>query len=161
ERLGAGTRTRGGEEADLVLRMAARGWTCAVAGGASVDHLEWRDDAETMGNLLGYQRGAGVYLGAALRRDTRRAVKPFVLRIHHEIGHWRREHGRATSFGPRMTAALVSGLARGAVMKPQRFMYTPTQCREPARRPRVLWVTDEPPDRAQGGGNIRQAMLLD
>jgi glycosyltransferase involved in cell wall biosynthesis len=28
-------------------------------------------------------------------------------------------------------------------------------------RTRVLWVTDEPPDRSLGGGNIRQAMLLD
>lgn len=30
----------------------------------------------------------------------------------------------------------------------------------PAERPRVLWVTDEPPDRSLGGGNIRQANLL-
>ncbi len=28
-------------------------------------------------------------------------------------------------------------------------------------RPRVLWVTNEPPDRSGGGGNIRQAYLLD
>lgn len=27
-------------------------------------------------------------------------------------------------------------------------------------RPRVLWITDEPPDRSLGGGNIRQAHLL-
>jgi glycosyltransferase involved in cell wall biosynthesis len=31
----------------------------------------------------------------------------------------------------------------------------------PRTRPKVLWVTDEPPDRNLGGGNIRQAMLLD
>jgi glycosyltransferase involved in cell wall biosynthesis len=28
------------------------------------------------------------------------------------------------------------------------------------RRPRVLWLTDEPPDRRLGGGNIRQAHLV-
>jgi polysaccharide biosynthesis protein PslH len=28
-------------------------------------------------------------------------------------------------------------------------------------RPRVLWVTEEPPDRALGGGNIRQAYLFE
>jgi len=30
-----------------------------------------------------------------------------------------------------------------------------------AYRPRVLWVTEEPPDHAGGGGSIRQAYLLD
>ena len=30
-----------------------------------------------------------------------------------------------------------------------------------ADRPRVLWVTEEPPDHAGGGGSIRQAYLLD
>jgi glycosyltransferase involved in cell wall biosynthesis len=28
-------------------------------------------------------------------------------------------------------------------------------------RPRVLWITEEPPDRALGGGNIRQAHLIE
>jgi glycosyltransferase involved in cell wall biosynthesis len=32
---------------------------------------------------------------------------------------------------------------------------------DPVARPRVLWITDEAPDRSQGGGNIRQAHLLE
>lgn len=31
---------------------------------------------------------------------------------------------------------------------------------ERAHRPRALWITDEPPDRGLGGGNIRQAHLV-
>lgn len=33
--------------------------------------------------------------------------------------------------------------------------------RDPADRPRVLWVTEEAPDHTGGGGSIRQAYLLD
>ena len=29
------------------------------------------------------------------------------------------------------------------------------------QRPSVLWITDEPPDRSLGGGNIRQAHLVE
>ena len=163
ERLGAGSECRGGEEADVVLRAAARGWLCEIAGGATVRHLEWRDDAENRDNLLGYQRGSGAYLGAAFRRRTRAAAKPFALRLLHERGLWRDErHARGRWFGPRMTAAFVSGLRRGVRLKPYRYLE-----REAANpvvtdaRPRVLWVTEEPPDRNGGGGNIRQAAMLD
>jgi glycosyltransferase involved in cell wall biosynthesis len=31
---------------------------------------------------------------------------------------------------------------------------------DPGSRPRVLWITEEPPDRSLGGGNIRQAHLV-
>jgi glycosyltransferase involved in cell wall biosynthesis len=161
ERLGAGTAIRGGEEADLVLRMAARGWTCEIADASPVQHLDWRDDEQTMRNLLGYERGGGAYIGAGLRRDTRRALKPLVLRLRHETGVWDDRGTRGLLFAPRMTLAFLGGFLRGVALPPRRFLHAPAKSVGRNPRPRVLWVTDEPPDRHQGGGNIRQAMLLD
>jgi polysaccharide biosynthesis protein PslH len=160
-RLGAGTPAHGGEEADLVLRLAERGWTCEIADAAVVHHLDWRDAEENLSNLLGYQRGSGTYLGAGLRRRPGRTAKPFLLRLRHEMGHWRDRGARGWTFGPRMTVALFGGLVRGAVLPPRRFLDRPEAMSSSATRPRVLWVTDEPPDRSRGGGSIRQAMLLD
>ncbi|MGH9015259.1 MAG: glycosyltransferase [Acidimicrobiia bacterium] len=160
ERLGPGARDYG-EEADLVLRLAARGWICELADAPRVCHLEWRDREETRRNFRVYQRGGGVYLGAGLRRHPGRTVKPFVLRLRHEMAMWRDRRARGWSFGPRMTLAFASGLLRGVALPPRRFLDQPEATRETGTRPRVLWVTDEPPDRLQGGGNIRQAMMLD
>ncbi|HEY1739276.1 MAG TPA: glycosyltransferase, partial [Acidimicrobiia bacterium] len=170
ERLGAGTVIKGGEEADVVLRMAARGWTSAVAPASPVQHLDWRDDGENARNLLGYQRGSGAYLGAGLRRAPMRTAKTLVLRMAHEPPLWRTRAARGTSFGPRMTLAFAGGLARGLVLRPRRYLAGPDSSSKGRPRPdgatdrdrtKVLWVTDETPDRNGGGGNIRQAMLLD
>lgn len=160
ERLGPGARVHG-EEADIVLRLASRGWTCVISGGAPVQHLEWRNAEESLANLSVYQRGAGAYLGAGLRRDLRTTFKPFVLRIAHELGYWRNWSTHGSGFAPKMTLAFAAGLADGVALAPRRFLSPPPA--EPAAdgRTQVLWVTDEPPDRHQGGGNIRQAMLLD
>lgn len=160
ERLGPGAKVHG-EEADIVLRLASRGWTCVISGGAPVQHLEWRNAEESLANLSVYQRGAGAYLGAGLRRDLRTTFKPFVLRVAHELGYWRNRSTHGSGFAPRMTLAFAAGLADGVALAPRRFLSPPPA--EPAAdgRTRVLWVTDEPPDRHQGGGNIRQAMLLD
>ena len=98
ERIGAGTAARGGEEADLVLRMAVLGWTSAVASGTPVHHLGWRNDGEDRDNVLGYQRGSGVYLGAGLRRDARATAKPLYLRLRHEAGIWRDRQTRGPSY---------------------------------------------------------------
>lgn len=159
ERLGSGSRLNG-EEADLVLRLAARGWTCEIAGSSFVQHLERRSSEETMRDLLVDRRGSGTYLGAGLRRQPGRTMKPLILRLRHEIGVWsdRRSHG--LWLGPKILLALLAGLARGAALPPQRFLDKPTAVLPGGDRPRVLWVTDEPPDRHLGGGNIRQAMLL-
>jgi glycosyltransferase involved in cell wall biosynthesis len=160
ERLGPGAPAHG-EEADLVLRLAARGWTCEITDGASVQHLEWRDHDETARNLLVYEQGGGAYLGAGLRRDPRRVAKPFLLRLGHQRGIWRDGATRGRWFAPRMSLAFVAGVLRGVSLSPRRFLDPPAAAPRGDARPRVLWVSDEPPDRHQGGGNIRQAMLLD
>jgi glycosyltransferase involved in cell wall biosynthesis len=159
ERLGPGARVHG-EEADLVLRLAADGWSCELAPAPPVEHLEWRDAAETMGNLLVYERGLGAYIGACVRRDVRRGLKLLVLAVLHEREWWHDRRARGRAFGPRMNLAMGRGLLVGVRLAPQRYLDAP----EPDAAgdgTRVLWVTDEPPDRRGGGGGIRQAMLLD
>jgi glycosyltransferase involved in cell wall biosynthesis/GT2 family glycosyltransferase len=160
ERLGPGAAVHG-EEGDLVLRLAARGWTTEIASAPPVEHLEWRDPDETWQNLLVYQRGAGAYLGSALRRNPSRTVKPLLLRLAHERGWWQDRDERGPAFGPRMTKAFAAGLVQGLGLPPRRFLPAAPPPSSDRSRPRVLWVTDEPPDRNKGGGNIRQAMLLD
>ncbi len=160
ERLGPGAPAHG-EEGDLVLRMLSAGWTCEIADAPPVAHLDWRDDEESLRNLLVYQRGSGAYLGAGVRRDAGRAMKPLVLRLAHEIRQWRHSRTRGWRFGPKMSTAFAAGLLHGARLASRRFLDAPPPANHTRERVRVLWVTDEPPDRHQGGGNIRQAALLD
>ncbi|MBV9951294.1 MAG: glycosyltransferase, partial [Acidimicrobiia bacterium] len=159
ERFGPGAAIAGGEEGDLVLRLADRGWLAAIAGGAPVHHLAWRDESEARRNARVYQHGAGAQLGAAFRRGSRAAVKPALLRLVHERGYWRRG---ASAPLPRfrMAGDLLSGLSAGFLLSPRRSLEATPARRSHSPRPRVVWVTAEAPDRNQGGGNIRQAMLL-
>jgi glycosyltransferase involved in cell wall biosynthesis/GT2 family glycosyltransferase len=161
ERLGPGTPAGSGEEHDLVLRFAARGWTCEIADAPPVDHLDWRDSDQSMRNLLAYQRGSGTYLGTGLRRDPGRAFKRLLLRSRYEPVWWHDRRTRGWRFGPRMSLAFAHGLLDGLRLRPRHFLDKQVGEVRDGSRPRVLWVTDEPPDRNLGGGNIRQAMLLD
>jgi polysaccharide biosynthesis protein PslH len=149
----------GGEDHDLVRRLTERGWVCEIADAPTVRHLDWRDERQTARNLLAYQRGGGMYVGAALRRNPVSGAKLLALRLLHERGLWRDRKTRGWRFGCHMTSAFLAGLIRGLMLPPR-----PYRARSTVRagsRLSVLWVTDEPPDRNQGGGNIRQAMLLD
>ena len=161
ERLGPGTPAGSGEEHDLVLRFAARGWTCEIADAPPIDHLDWRDSDQSLRNLLAYQRGSGTYLGAGVRRDPGRLLKRLLLRSRYESVWWQDRRARGWGFGPRMSLAFARGLLDGLRFRPRSFLERPAGDVKEGGRPRVLWVTDEPPDRNLGGGNIRQAMLLD
>lgn len=121
ERLGPGRPTHG-EEADLVVRLAARGWGCVVADAPAVTHLPWRDDRARLDNLLVYERGAGAWLGAGLRRDPRGIAKLFVLRLWHQFGLWRDRGSRGPWFGPRTTVAFLAGVLRGLTYRPRRWI---------------------------------------
>ena len=121
ERLGPGARTHG-EEADLLLRMAASRWTCVVADAPAVKHLDWRDATETLANLVVYERGAGAWLGVGLRRDPRRVTKLFVLRLRYEAGLWTDRRRRGRWYGPRMTVAFFGGVLRGLTYPPRRWL---------------------------------------
>jgi glycosyltransferase involved in cell wall biosynthesis/GT2 family glycosyltransferase len=160
ERLGPGAVVHG-EEADVVVRMLAGGWTCEVADAPTVEHLEWRDEQESLENLFVYQRGLGAYLGTAVHHDWRRALKLVALRLRNERVWWEDRRTRGASFGPRMSTALVKGFVTGVRLRPQRFLDLAPDMPRSTARPSVLWVTDEPPDHHRGGGCMRQAKLLD
>jgi GT2 family glycosyltransferase len=121
ERLGPGTGTHG-EEADIVVRLAAGGWTARIADAPVVTHLEWRDESQSRANLLVYERGAGAWLGAGMRRDPRRVAKVLVLRLRYQAELWGNRRTRGWSFGPRTTAAFLGGFARGLTYRPRRWL---------------------------------------
>ena len=160
ERFGPGAGGTG-EEADVVLRLAERGWLCAIARGHSVHHLDWRNTVESARNVSAYQRGTGAYLGAGLRRAPRRTTKTLVLRLAHERGYWLEGGWKNLRLRTQMAVTFARGLAEGLGTAPRRFLPPPGRTGRPTDRIRVLWVTSEAPDRHQGGGNIRQAMLLE
>lgn len=68
ERLGPGSPAGAGEDHDLVLRLRERGWRAVIAAAPPVEHMDWRDPEQDASNQLVYERGAGAFLGAALRR---------------------------------------------------------------------------------------------
>jgi GT2 family glycosyltransferase len=121
ERLGPGARTHG-EEADMILRMADSDWTCVIADAPAVAHLGWRNPAESRANLVVYERGAGAWLGAGLRRRPRRVAKLFALRLLYQIGLWKDRQTRGIWYGPRMTVAFFGGLLRGLSYPPRRWL---------------------------------------
>jgi GT2 family glycosyltransferase len=121
ERLGPGAPLHG-EEHDLILRLQEAGWDVHVAAAPPVDHLEWRDAAETRENLLVYSRGAGAFLGAALRRSPRRWARTAARRVRFQARLWRSAKSEGATFGPLTSWAFLRGLVRGLMLRPRRFL---------------------------------------
>jgi GT2 family glycosyltransferase len=121
ERLGPGA-PRHGEEGDLVLRLWERGWRCAIAAAPPVAHLDWRSVEDERANLMVYERGAGAYLGAGLRRSPRTTAKIFALRLEYQAALWRERDVRGSAFRPRTTAAFMRGVADGLRLPPHRWV---------------------------------------
>jgi GT2 family glycosyltransferase len=119
ERLGPGAPAHG-EEGDMVLRMRSAGWACVIADAPIVEHVEWRDDEESTSNVIRYQRGAGAYLGAGLRRDPRPTAKSLALRLLFEWHMWSpRARWR---LAPRALAVFAGGLLYGLRLRPRRWL---------------------------------------
>jgi GT2 family glycosyltransferase len=132
ERLGPGRPTGTGEEPDVILRMADAGWTCVIAPAPSVQHLEWRDDPETLRTLMNYERGSGAWMGAALRRHGRRYFKLTVSRLRYQRHLFRRPRARGWTFGARALGNFLNGIGRGLRMTPQRWLRSvPEDPRDP------------------------------
>lgn len=121
ERLGPGAPLHG-EEHDLVLRLQEAGWSVRVADAPIVEHLEWRDPTETRQNLLVYSRGAGAFLGAALRRSPRRWARTVARRGRYQASLWGHRQSEGLWFGPATTLAFLRGLLRGLLLRPRRFL---------------------------------------
>jgi glycosyltransferase involved in cell wall biosynthesis len=113
ERIGPGSGgVPAGEDADLIARLLAAGYTLATGTGQPVRHAPWRTDEEQASTLLAYERGAGVWLGAALR--ARRAATARHLR---QRGRMIRQRDASTL---RLTMSLGYGLMRGLLLSPWR-----------------------------------------
>jgi hypothetical protein len=121
ERLGPGAPLHG-EEHDMVLRLQEAGWLVHIADAPPVEHLDWRSEQETRRNLLVYSRGAGAFVGAALRRAPRRWSRTAVRRTKYQASLWRHGASEGRSFGPATSWAYARGLVRGLLLKPKRFI---------------------------------------
>lgn len=119
ERLGPGAAVHG-EEADLLLRMQAAGWRCWAADAPAVQHLEWRTEAQNLRNLLVYERGAGAWAGAALRRDPSGAAGAVWTRLRYQADLV--SAPPSASFALRAQAAFCAGLWAGMRLAPERFL---------------------------------------
>ena len=121
ERLGPGAAVHG-EEHDLVLRLVEAGWRIAIADAPAVEHVGWRTSDERHRNLVVYSRGAGAFIGAALRRDPIRWWRLPVRRLRYELRQWRYWREEGPSFGPRVTVAFLRGLLAGLRLEPRRWL---------------------------------------
>jgi cellulose synthase/poly-beta-1,6-N-acetylglucosamine synthase-like glycosyltransferase len=61
ERLGAGSRLRSGEDADMFFRFLEAGWKAVYAPGALITHEQWRTPRATVKLRYGYGLGNGAY----------------------------------------------------------------------------------------------------
>jgi GT2 family glycosyltransferase len=134
ERLGPGAPVHG-EEHDIVLRLQEAGWDVRVAAAPVVEHLEWRGAAATRENLLVYSRGAGAFVGAALRRAPRRSVRTLVRRSRYQLSLWRHAPAEGWAFGPATSWAFLRGLLHGVRLRPHRFD-GPPEADDPGRKGR-------------------------
>jgi hypothetical protein len=132
ERLGPGA-SAAGEEADLVVRLAAGGWQAAIADAPVMQHVDWRDPAEEAANQLVYERGAGVWLGAGLRRDFGRVLPLARLRLRYQRALYGDRQTRGAWFGPRTSLAFAAGLLEGGRMRPRRFVRADSDVDRPVR----------------------------
>jgi glycosyltransferase involved in cell wall biosynthesis len=117
ERLGPGAPVHG-EEHDLVLRLQAAGWRVRIADAPPVEHLEWRDASETRHNLLVYSRGAGAFVGLAVRRTPRGGLRLLARRTRYQATLWRHAGTEGRLFGPATSWAFARGLVHGLRLKP-------------------------------------------
>lgn len=108
ERLGPGAPAHG-EEHDVLLRLRARGWRAVVADAPPVEHVAWRDAGAEAANRLVYERGAGAFLGAAVRRSPSTGLRLLAARLRYLAG--------LRSVPP--AAAFAGGLAYGLRMSPR------------------------------------------
>jgi len=117
-RLGPGAPAHG-EEHDLLLRLREGGWRAVIADAPPVRHLDWRDDAQTLANLLVYERGSGAFLGAALRRAPRATLPLLDHRLSYQRALFTAGHQRDRAFGPRTLASFAGGLLYGVRLRPE------------------------------------------
>jgi len=116
ERLGPGAPAHG-EEHDLLLRLREAGWKAMIAAAPPAGHLEWRESSATERNLLVYERGAGAFVGAALRRHPRQSAKLAWRRLRYQAALLRH-----SPLGWSTVRAFAGGLVYGLRLRPRRYV---------------------------------------
>jgi GT2 family glycosyltransferase len=118
ERLGAGVWARGGEDADLIVRVVRSSGRLRTDVGPAVRHLDWRDHEETSEVRRGYERGAGAWLGRSLRRRDRLARRYAAARACYLRDLVRAELRAGHRIeAARVTGEFAAGLAFGLVAR--------------------------------------------
>jgi glycosyltransferase involved in cell wall biosynthesis len=111
ERLGPGAPAVG-EDHDFLLRVRERGWRVMVAAAQPVQHLDWRTEDQERRNAVGYERGGGAVVGAALRRSLQTGW-PL---LKHRLAYQRMLLRADRRFGSRGLVAFTGGLLYGVRM---------------------------------------------
>jgi GT2 family glycosyltransferase len=119
ERLGPGAPAHG-EEHDLLLRLREAGWRAVIADAPAVAHVAWRGPEEEEDNALVYERGAGAFLGAAVRRSPRRTWPLVKHRYGYQRQLLRDRSGPDRPFARRALRAFTGGFAYGLRLRPWR-----------------------------------------
>jgi glycosyltransferase involved in cell wall biosynthesis/GT2 family glycosyltransferase len=117
ERLGPGARARVmGEDNDLIYRLLRDSGMVTAGVGAPVQHADWRTDSDHRHVLRGYERGAGAWIGKAVREEGSPALR--YVRLRFDLFRSRAPL-RSDPTGITMSfAAFCYGLARGLAMSP-------------------------------------------
>lgn len=120
ERLGPGTPGEFiGEDADLIVRLLRTEATVISGVGTPVRHMEWRSEEDHRRVLRAYERGAGAWIGKAIREEGWPALVYLKQRFDLVRGRLRDDSGRRGPTDAVMTfAALARGVARGLRMPP-------------------------------------------
>ena len=121
ERIGPGTAgSFMGEDADVIHRLLCTGATAVSGTGSPVEHVGWRSTQETRLNLFAYERGAGNWIGKALRADRRSGVA--VLRARADTLRVRFRWEPGVAHHPivivRLSWSFVRGLLHGLRLGP-------------------------------------------
>lgn len=123
--LGAGARTRGGEDLEFFVRAIRRGWSLAHVPASVVWHVHADDLATARRNMFGYGAGLAAYLCATALQPGRSAM---LAALGHGVRHALDER-RASSGGSDPVGGLsqeLRGLAWGpAAYAIERLMSRP------------------------------------
>jgi hypothetical protein len=118
ERLGAGARFRGAEDADMLHRILKLGWPIVYSPRPLVRHRQWRSEAEQLALAYGYGLGIGAFGIKHLRTGDSRALRSLAgwkLATLRDLGTaLRRGHRGRASAAVRMLAGIAMGASRMA-----------------------------------------------
>jgi glycosyltransferase involved in cell wall biosynthesis/GT2 family glycosyltransferase len=121
ERLGPGAPgdPGGGEDADFIVRLLCAGFRVRSGVGLPVEHTEWRSAEDSDKTVRSYERGAGVWIGKAIRHQGLGALPYLRGRVHLLTERTRVAPRSRTKMAVRLTGSLMAGIAFGVRLRPR------------------------------------------